>query len=284
MKESLIRSLIREAIEQIYESAIQYQVGDRVKIDSSYGGGIGTVELAKHPYYAIKFDQTGTTDSFHFSDLRPFDDEAEDEKDKNIDTGLDENAQNLDFEGMWKDLESWAIKNKYPSSRKQNAYTISIANQYGINLDINIWKQIFRQFEALFNKGYFGDWEHQNSWLENKIRSFLDKNSLKEGILNRIYHVEGVLLVDSKKRNQKDILSDIRSIVGVTIVRNIEMPQDATSNYFRSTIEVKIDPFPFVKQGNNDINAIIEEIKNNIKGVMGVIAFKDSGKTYSTND
>lgn len=199
MKKSLIRSLIREAIEQIYESAIQYQEGDRVKIDSSYGGGIGTITLAKHPFYGIKFDQTGTTDSFHFSDLKPFDDEAEDEKDKNIDTGLDE-------------------------------------------------------------------------------------SSIKEGILNRIYHLEGILIVDAKKRNQKDILSDIRSLVGITIVRNKEMEQDPTSPYFRSTIEVKVDPYPFVKQDNNDINDILEKIKTNIRNVMGVIAFKDSGKTYSTND
>lgn len=199
MKESLIRSLIREAIEQIYEKAIQYQIGDRVKIDSSYGGGIGTVELAKHPYYAIKFDQTGTTDSFHFSDLRPFDDEAEDEKDKNIDTGLDE-------------------------------------------------------------------------------------STIKEGILNRIYHLEGILIVDAKERNQKDILSDIRSIVGVTIVRNKEMQQDPTTSSFRSTIEVKIDPYPFVTQGNNDINSIVDEVRTNIKRVKSVLGFKDLGKTYSTPD
>lgn len=90
IKQSSLRLLIREAIEQIFESDTQYQVGDRVEIDSSYGGGLGTVEMARHPFYAIKFDQTGTTDSFHFSDLRPFDDEEEAEKNADIDTGLDE--------------------------------------------------------------------------------------------------------------------------------------------------------------------------------------------------
>jgi hypothetical protein len=90
MKKSTLRLLIREAIEQVFEAEIKYNVGDRVEIDSSTNGGIGTVELASHPTYAIKFDQTGVTDSFHFSDLRPFNDEEEADKNANINTGLDE--------------------------------------------------------------------------------------------------------------------------------------------------------------------------------------------------
>jgi hypothetical protein len=90
MKKSTLRLLIREAIEQVFETEIKYNVGDRVEIDSSANGGIGTVEVAAHPTYAIKFDQTGITDSYHFSDLRPFDDEEEAEKNANINTGLDE--------------------------------------------------------------------------------------------------------------------------------------------------------------------------------------------------
>ena len=92
MKINQIKQLIQEAIQAIFEADIQYVEGDRVETDSSTGGGIGTVVLAKHPFYAIKFDQTGTTDSFHFSDLRPFDDEEEEEKNADIDTGLNENV------------------------------------------------------------------------------------------------------------------------------------------------------------------------------------------------
>lgn len=92
MKINQIKQLIQEAIQAIFEADLQYQEGDRVETDSSAGGSIGTVVLARHPFYAIKFDQTGTTDSFHFSDLRPFDDEEEEEKNADIDTGLDENT------------------------------------------------------------------------------------------------------------------------------------------------------------------------------------------------
>ena len=93
MKKSTLRLLIREAIEQVFEAEIKYNVGDRVEIDSSANGGIGTVEVAAHPTYAIKFDQTGITDSHHFSDLRPFNDEEEQEKNADINTGLDENTE-----------------------------------------------------------------------------------------------------------------------------------------------------------------------------------------------
>ena len=96
MKKSTLRLLIREAIEQVFEAEIKYNVGDRVEIDSSANGGIGTVEVADHPNYAVKFDQTGVTDSFHFSDLRPFSDEEEAEKNADINTGLEESSNPTD--------------------------------------------------------------------------------------------------------------------------------------------------------------------------------------------
>jgi len=96
MKVSTLRLLIREAIEQVFEAEIKYNVGDRVEIDSSANGGIGTIEISDHPNYAVKFDQTGTTDSFHFSDLRPFSDEEEAEKNADINTGLEENVNPTD--------------------------------------------------------------------------------------------------------------------------------------------------------------------------------------------
>jgi hypothetical protein len=91
MKINQLKQLIKEAIQNIFEADLQYNEGDRVEIDSSYGGGIGTIMLAKHPFYGVKFDKTGSTQSFHFSDLEPFDDDEEEEKNQDIDTGLDEN-------------------------------------------------------------------------------------------------------------------------------------------------------------------------------------------------
>ena len=109
------------------------------------------------------------------------------------------------------------------------------------------------------------------------------KGEMNEAQIDKIYHVTGVLIVDDEKRNQKDILSDVRALPGITVVRNIEMDQDATSRYFRSTLEIKIDPYPYAKQGKFDDNTI-QVVMNNIKNINGVIGFKQTENVTSTND
>jgi hypothetical protein len=108
------------------------------------------------------------------------------------------------------------------------------------------------------------------------------KNLLNEGTLDKIFHLDGILIVDDAARNQKDILSDIRSLPGITVVRNVEMEQDPTSRYFRSRIETKIDPYPYVKQDKFDSNTTIKLILDNIRKVPGVIGFKEQGNVTST--
>lgn len=154
MKINQIKQLIQEAIQAIFEADLQYQEGDRVEIDSSYGGGIGTVVLAKHPFYAIKFDQTGTTDSFHFSDLRPFDDEEEEEKNADIDTGLNENV--LLHEGIQTSSNLRYHLNKNMSLH-ENIF------RYGSDAQL----QLFKEARELYNKGLLYLNPHDRWLVEN---------------------------------------------------------------------------------------------------------------------
>lgn len=101
---------------------------------------------------------------------------------------------------------------------------------------------------------------------------------------NKIFHFEGTIIMDDQKRNIQDILSDIRALPGITVVRNVEMPQDATSRYYRSTLEVKVDPYPYIKQNKFDGKATINTIINNIKTTPGVIGFKQTAEPYSTDN
>jgi hypothetical protein len=110
------------------------------------------------------------------------------------------------------------------------------------------------------------------------------KNLLNEGTLDKIFHLDGILIVDDEKRNQKDILSDVRSLSGITVVRNVEMEQDATSRYFRSRLEIKIDPYPYVKQDKFDPTDTIQVISDNIRKIPGVIGFKEQGDVTSTQN
>jgi hypothetical protein len=110
------------------------------------------------------------------------------------------------------------------------------------------------------------------------------KKLLNESDFDKIFHIAGVLTVDDNLRNQKDILSDVRSLPGITVVRNVEMEQDATSRYFRSTIECKIDPYPYIKQDKFDSISTIDNIIQQIKNIKGVIGFKETEEQYSTED
>ena len=110
------------------------------------------------------------------------------------------------------------------------------------------------------------------------------KKLLNESDFEKIFHISGILTVDDNMRNQKDILSDIRSLPGITVVRNVEMPQDAVSRYFRSTIECKIDPYPYIKQNKFDNITTIDNIIQQIKNIKGVIGFKETTEQFSTEN
>jgi hypothetical protein len=90
--------------------------------------------------------------------------------------------------------------------------------------------------------------------------------------------------VCSSDLNIQDILSDIRALAGITIVRNIDIEQDITSRYYRSKLEIKIDPYPYIKQNKFNSNSTLELISNNIKSVPGVIGFKKTADPYSTDN
>ncbi len=108
-------------------------------------------------------------------------------------------------------------------------------------------------------------------------------NLLNEVTLDKIFHLNGTLIVDDTTRNQKDMLSDIRALSGITVVRNIEMEQDPTSRYFRSKLEIKIDPYPYSKQNQFNGDETIQIIVDDIKKVPGVIGFKQEG-TVTTSE
>jgi hypothetical protein len=100
----------------------------------------------------------------------------------------------------------------------------------------------------------------------------------------KIYHIEGIILIDNQQRNIQEILSDIRALTAITIVRNIDIEQDPTSKYYKSKLDIKVDPYPYVKQnkwkGKETLNKIIEDIKT----TPGVIGFKKTSEPYSTDN
>lgn len=121
------------------------------------------------------------------------------------------------------------------------------------------------------------------TWGKTKENMIKLKDLIVELDSNKIFHIEGTIIIDNQKRDVQDILSDVRALPGITIVRNVEIPQDATSRYFRSSLEIKVDPYPYIKQNNFDSKNTLETVINNVKTIPGVIGFKQTAQPYSTD-
>jgi hypothetical protein len=64
-----LRYLIREAIEKVADVTAKYSIGDKV---TTVDGDTATVTMAEHPFYTVELEATGTTKSFNFKNLAPF--------------------------------------------------------------------------------------------------------------------------------------------------------------------------------------------------------------------
>ena len=114
-----------------------------------------------------------------------------------------------------------------------------------------------------------------------------DKKPLKDAIkehVNKLFKesqssiikIEGVLTSDTTDRTQADILSDIRSISGITIVSSEDITNGDTAysnDFYNSHLNIKIDPHPFIGRGGFG-NEQLKEIIINIKKIKGVRNFK----------
>jgi len=64
-----LRYLIREAIENVAGVTAKYSIGDKV---TTVDGDTATLTMAEHPFYTVELEATGTTKSYSFKDLAPF--------------------------------------------------------------------------------------------------------------------------------------------------------------------------------------------------------------------
>ena len=87
-----------------------------------------------------------------------------------------------------------------------------------------------------------------------------------------LYELIGKLTANTTKRTLGDILSDMRAIIGVTIVRGEGHSSDVPTNNpsYTEEIKIKIDPYPFGSFGKEQVREIINQIKH-IDGVTTFI-------------
>ena len=109
----------------------------------------------------------------------------------------------------------------------------------------------------------------------NQLRSIIKeelKNSLNE--YQDKFKMIGTLVTDINDRNQTEILSDIRSLAGVTIVGSEEPMAyaDQDKSQFKSILTVKVDGHPWILKGGFSREKMLD-IVDDIKKIQGVKAF-----------
>ena len=91
---------------------------------------------------------------------------------------------------------------------------------------------------------------------------------LKEVDYDSIFRVEGYLLTNLANRSQGDILSDIRSLPGITIVGSRDMKNNPSKE--RSIVSLKIDPYPFTTMDDVSATESVDYVTNEIRKISGV--------------
>ena len=99
------------------------------------------------------------------------------------------------------------------------------------------------------------------------------RRTLREDYAEKLYKIEGLLVTDSNKKTQTQTFSDIRSITGVTTMDAEEYtPRLPKEGYMYNRVTLKVDPYPYVKNGKFDIDTI-KQIITNINAIKGVVKF-----------
>jgi hypothetical protein len=93
----------------------------------------------------------------------------------------------------------------------------------------------------------------------------------------------GMLITNIKKRPQKEIFSDIRSIPGVTVA-SVKEPMEYSeqdTEKFQSIMTVKVDGHPWIAKGGFD-RSKMEEIRKEVLKVDGVLSFNVNPDNITT--
>ena len=112
------------------------------------------------------------------------------------------------------------------------------------------------------------------SELKNLIKEEIRK-ALREDYASKLYKIEGLLVVDTNKKTQTQVFSDIRSIPGITTMDTTEYtPRVSKPGYMYDKVTLKIDPYAYTKEGKPFTIEQLNQIINSINNIRGVVKLK----------
>jgi hypothetical protein len=97
------------------------------------------------------------------------------------------------------------------------------------------------------------------------------------------FKMVGMIITNIKKRPQKEIFSDIRSLPGITIASAKEPMEYSEQNTekFQTILTVKVDGHPWIVKGGFD-RSKMEEIRKEILKIDGVLSFNVNPDNITT--
>jgi hypothetical protein len=105
---------------------------------------------------------------------------------------------------------------------------------------------------------------------------------VKEIDYNSIFRTEAYLKTTTSQRTQGDILSDIRSLPGITIVGSKDLPNRPSKS--ESILSIKIDPYPFTKMDDVSAPEAVDYLTGEIRKINGVERFQILKKRVNEGD
>jgi hypothetical protein len=97
------------------------------------------------------------------------------------------------------------------------------------------------------------------------------------------FKMVGMIITNIKKRPQKEIFSDIRSLPGITVASAKE-PMDYSeqnTEKFQTIVTIKVDGHPWIVKGGFD-RSKMEEIRKEILKIEGVLSFNVNPDNITT--
>jgi len=138
-----LRYLIREAIENVANIASKFSVGDIV---TTVDGDKATVTMAEHPFYTVELESTGTTKSFSFTELAPYEEKIIAKTSEGI--SLQEGA------------------NASPGLLFHQTHKINLS-ECVFRIGSNAYVDFFAEARELFNEGVLSISEGDKYWINN---------------------------------------------------------------------------------------------------------------------
>ena len=117
--------------------------------------------------------------------------------------------------------------------------------------------------------------------LRTLVREELSK-TLNEEYQDK-FKMVGMLITNIKKRPQKEIFSDIRSLPGITVA-SVKEPMEYSeqdTEKFQAILTVKVDGHPWITKGGFD-RSKMELIRKEILKVEGVLSYNVNSDNISS--